>query len=66
MDILGPEPEDKAYPRTNLHVARRLHATTEQKASSPSPVQSGRHVREPTVGLWSHLWSHPSTFAYVH
>jgi hypothetical protein len=47
MDILGPEPEDKAYPRTNLHVARRLHATTEQKASSPPPVRSERHVREP-------------------
>jgi hypothetical protein len=31
MDVLGPEPEDEAQTRTNLHVVRRLHATTDQK-----------------------------------
>jgi len=31
MDILGPEPEDKAQPRTNVRVVRGLHATTDQK-----------------------------------
>jgi hypothetical protein len=32
MDILGPEPEDAARPRTNLHVVRGLPVTTDQKA----------------------------------
>jgi hypothetical protein len=31
MDILEPEPENGARPRTNLHVARELPVTTEPK-----------------------------------
>jgi hypothetical protein len=37
MDVLGPEPEDEAQPRTNLHVVRRLHATTDQMVNSHVP-----------------------------
>jgi hypothetical protein len=50
MDVLGPEPEDEAQPRTNLHVVRRLHATTDQKAQEPPfPRPISIHIVVPAV-----------------
>ena len=50
MDVLGPEPEDKAQPRTNVHVVRGLHATTDQKHCRPSLGSKGALQVESTGG----------------
>jgi hypothetical protein len=46
MDILEREPKDQAVHGQIPGSCGVLLATTEQKASSPSPVRSERHVRE--------------------
>lgn len=48
MDILGPEPGDKAQPWTNLHVVQGALVTTEQKtvaAPCPAPASRPRRLR---------------------
>ena len=44
VDVLGPEPEDEARPRTTLYAVRGLHPTTNQMATShvPSAAQYPR------------------------
>jgi hypothetical protein len=54
MDVLGPEPEEEAQPRTTLHVVRRLHANTDQKAYLQLADQTASTIRMRAPSLIIH------------
>jgi hypothetical protein len=63
MDILGREPKNQARSWTDCRSGRGAACDygTEGIRRRPRYARARAAVRS-----WSHLWSHPSTFAYVH